>query len=143
MINILFTINFLTNGGPTRVLENIISSLNKEEYKITILTLIDENNPKLVEKLEKDGIKIVQLNYSKSLGCILKNRKEIQKVIQEIKPDIIHTHGIVSSLILYMIKIDAYKITTIHNNMFEDYNYYMLVVEHTVVCREISCRQYK
>lgn len=123
MINILFTINFLTNGGPTRVLENIISSLDRKKYNITILTLINENNQKLVEKLTKDGIKIVQLNYSKSLGSILKDRKKIEESIKEIKPDIIHTHGIVSSLLFYLMKIDAYKITTIHNNMFEDYKY--------------------
>lgn len=123
MINILFTINFLTNGGPTRVLENIIKTLDKKIYNITILTLINENNQQLVEKLMKDGVKIVQLNYPKKLHNILKDRKKIEKTIKEINPDIIHTHGIVSSLILYFMKINAYKITTIHNNMFEDYKY--------------------
>lgn len=43
MIKIIYTINFLTNGGPTRVLENLIKNLDKNYYEIIVITLINEN----------------------------------------------------------------------------------------------------
>ena len=123
MTKILYTINFLTNGGPTRVLENIIKGLNSNEFDIYILTLINENNKEIVDKLTKKGIKIISLNYTKSLKEIMKNRNNIINKINEINPDIIHTHGIVSTIILYSNKINAKRITTVHNSIFEDYKH--------------------
>lgn len=123
MTKILYTINFLTNGGPTRVLENIIKGLNSNEFDIYILTLINENDKEIVDKLTKKGIKIISLNYDKSLKEIIKHKKDIINKINEINPNVIHTHGIVSTIILYNNKISAKKITTIHNSIFEDYKY--------------------
>lgn len=54
MKKILYTINFLTNGGPTRVLQNIIKNLDKNKYDIYVMTLIDENSKDIVQAL-KDG----------------------------------------------------------------------------------------
>lgn len=123
MKKILFTINYLTNGGPTRVLQNIIKELDKNEYEIFVLTLIDQNNKDLVKGLKIDGIKIIEFNYPKSLKEVIKNRKTVVKKINEINPDIIHTHGIVTTFICANKSINNYKITTIHNSIFEDYKY--------------------
>lgn len=123
MINILYTINFLTNGGPTRVLQNIVYSLDLQKYNVTILTIINENNSKIVEELREYGIKVIELNYNKKLKEILKYRKSIIDEINKVNPDIIHTHGIVTTFLVTNHKIRAKKITTIHNNMYEDYKY--------------------
>lgn len=123
MINILYTINFLTNGGPTRVLQNIIYSLDITKYNITVLTLINENNKKIVDALKKYGVEVIELNYAKKAFDVFKNKNKIIKLINKINPDIIHTHGIVTTLIVSSSKIKSRKITTIHNNMYEDYKY--------------------
>lgn len=123
MLKILYTINFLTNGGPTRVLQNIINGLNSDKFEIYILTLINENDKEIVYKLSKKGIKIISLDYNKSLKQIIKNKNNIISKINEINPDIIHTHGIVSTMIVNSDKIKSKKITTIHNSIFEDYKY--------------------
>jgi len=123
MKKILYVINYLTNGGPTRVLQNIIKPLDKNAYKITILTLINKNDEKLVKTLKKDGIEVIELELQKSLkSVILKKSKIIQK-INEVNPNIIHTHGIVPTYLCYSKKIKCYKLTTIHNNMYEDYRF--------------------
>lgn len=121
MIKILYMINFLTNSGPTRVLQNILKNLDKSKYKITVLTLIDENDKDIVNKLRNDGIDVIELKYEKSLNSILKNRKKIISQIEKCAPNIIHTHGIVSTMIVQTKSIKSKKVTTIHNNIFEDY----------------------
>lgn len=122
-VNLLYTINFVTNGGPTRVLENLVKELDQNIYNVTILTLINENDPVIVKQLKSNGIKVIELNYPKKLSAVLKNKKTIIKKINALTPDIVHTHGIVSTMVVSDEKITAHKTTTIHNNIFEDYRH--------------------
>lgn len=123
MKKIIYTINFLDNGGPTRVLENIVKNIDKNKYTVFIVTLLDKNETGIVKKIESSGIKIIQLNYKKNVIFITSKICDIFKTFEKINPDIIHTHGIVTSLIVSMYKTKAEKITTIHNNIHEDYRY--------------------
>ena len=100
MIKIIYTINFLTNGGPTRVLENLIKNLDKNYYEIIVITLINENEMEVVEKIRSQGVRIVELNYKKKLIDILADRNQIIGQINGYHPDVIHTHGIVSTMIV-------------------------------------------
>lgn len=123
MTNILYTINFLTNGGPTRVLQNIIKNIDMKKYKVGILTLIDQNDNEIINELKSMGVEIIELKYNKKMLQIIKNKNEIINTINDFNPMIIHTHGIVSTFICADKKVSGKKITTIHNNMFEDYKY--------------------
>lgn len=123
MKRILYTINFLTNGGPTRVLENIINELDEKNYEIYILTIIDENDNNIIKKYKKKGINIISFPYSKKLTNVLKHKNDIYATIDGINPDIIHTHGIVTTLLVAYYKNKVKKVTTIHNNIFEDYKF--------------------
>ena len=123
MIKIIYTINFLTNGGPTRVLENLIKNLDKNYYEIIVITLINENEMEVVEKIRSQGVRIVELNYKKKLIDILADRNQIIGQINGYHPDVIHTHGIVSTMIVSSKKLKCRKISTIHNSIFEDYKY--------------------
>lgn len=122
-IKLLFTINFINNGGPSKVLLNIINNLNTEYYDITILTIIDENDSLIKHQLKEKGIKIKEFKLTKRIRDVLKYKKDIINYIVTNDFDIIHTHGIVTTLLVASRKIKAYKITTIHNNMYEDYKY--------------------
>ena len=123
MKKILYTINFLTNGGPTRVLQNLLKELDLGKYDIYVLTIIDANDKKIVKELKEKGIKIIEFKFNKSLKEILKNKKKIINKILEVAPDIIHTHGIVTTVLINDKKVKAKKITTVHNSIFEDYKY--------------------
>ncbi len=123
MIDILYMINYLTNGGPTRVLQNIIKELDISKYNITILTLINQNNQEIVSDLKRNGIKVIELNYEKKMSTVIKKKNRVIELINTINPQIIHTHGIVSTIIVASNKLKNRKITTIHNNIFEDYKY--------------------
>lgn len=122
-IKILYTINFLNNGGPSKVLLNIIKSLNKDKYDISILTIIDQNDFGVVKSLKNDGINIIEFKMKKRFLDVIKFRKQVIDTIIKLNPDIIHTHGIVTSILISTGKIKKYKITTIHDNIYEDYSY--------------------
>ena len=121
MKKIMYTINFLTNGGPTRVLENIVSNLDMAEYDVFILTIIDENDEILVNKYQEKGVKIISFGYSKNIKEVLKHKNKILNTIYDVDPDVIHTHGIVTTFLVASYKKNVKRITTIHNNIFEDY----------------------
>ena len=122
-IKIGYIINFLENGGPTRVLQNIIRELDLDKYNITIITLTVGNNKNIINEFRKKGIVVYEYNINKEMSSLLKNKKMIIRDIINMNFDIIHVHGIVGASIISSRKIMTKKIATIHNNMFEDYKY--------------------
>ncbi len=122
-IRVLFTINYLTNGGPTRVLQNIIYGMPKDKYDIFILTILDKNNTDIVEELKKLGVTIEEVNLKKGKIGIILNKNKIIKKIEKINPDIVHVHGIEMSYVVSSKKVNSIKLTTIHNSLYEDYKY--------------------
>lgn len=122
-IRILYTINFINNGGPSKVLLNQIKELDRNRFEIYVMTIINENNTSIIDGLKKTNVNVIEFHMNKRITDVLKYRKKILNKIKEISPDIIHTHGIVTSLIVSSKKIKAKKITTVHNNIFCDYKY--------------------
>ena len=122
-IKILFTINYVTNGGPTRVVQNIIKGISKNKFEIYLLTLLNKNNHQVENDIKELGVKVINMNLKKGKLGIVFNKKKIIKIINDISPDIIHVHGIEMSYIVGTKDIKCKKITTIHNNMYEDYKY--------------------
>ena len=121
MKTILFTINYYHRGGPSRVIYNIIKSMDKSKYKIKLLTLMNLNDEEYTDKLRKMGVEVIELNYNKNLITLIKNRNNILSKYNEINADIIHAHGLVTTMLISSSKIKAKKIVTVHNNMYEDY----------------------
>ncbi|NQP34739.1 glycosyltransferase [Streptococcus suis] len=123
MIKLLFTINYVTNGGPSRVLLNIINNLDRSIFDIYVLTIIDSNEKVIIRDLENKNVRVISFNIEKNLKSFFSSKNQIVEKIEEIKPDIIHTHGIVTTFLVSRIKGKTGKITTIHNNIFEDYTF--------------------
>lgn len=123
MTKILFMINYLTEGGPTRVVENILYTIDRQKFQPIVLTLLNKNSKKIVEKLQENDIDVIEMGYNKNLLELIRNKNNIIKKIIGINPDIVHTHGIVPTFIVANKNIKAKKITTIHNNIHEDYRY--------------------
>ena len=56
MIKILYTINYYSNNGPSKVLKNIILNLNQKKYDITLLTFTSGDNQVCIDELKKNNV---------------------------------------------------------------------------------------
>ncbi len=119
---VVYVINYIKNGGPSNVIRNIISNLAPDEYEATILTLFPEKNEcAVVQELRNAGVKVIQCKSLSRAGCLLGQDKEFRQLIEKGRYDVIHTHGMIPDVLSSRLKTDAVRISTIHNNMFEDY----------------------
>lgn len=121
MIKLAYVINYITNNGPSRVILDIIKYLDKETFNISLITLFPENKPEIISFLKENGIKIYECKTLSRRKCLQGKGQEFNKIIEDNSFDIIHTHGIIPDVLSSHIKIPAKKVSTLHNNMFEDY----------------------
>lgn len=119
---VVYVINYIKNGGPSNVIRNIISNLDPEEYEAAVITLFpDKNDRMVVQKLENAGISVIQCKSLNRAGCMLGQDSEFRRLIEQGCYDVIHTHGMIPDVLSSRLKTEAVRISTIHNNMFEDY----------------------
>lgn len=121
MKRILFITSTFRKGGLTNVLYSLAKNLNKSLFDVTILTL--SQNPPNFEKsffVNLDNVKLISLGLSRIRGLFF-GVSETQKIIDKLKPDVIHSHGIRGDGILSKIKTTARKIATVHGFIDEDY----------------------
>lgn len=122
MIKILFIINYLKNSGPTRILLNTIKNLDSNMFEINLLTLKNKDDKTLLENIKNKGVNVVNMNFNNN-SIIIANIGKIRRIIDDIKPNIVHSHGIIPDLISS--KGEHKKICTLHSNINEDYlNFY-------------------
>lgn len=114
-MKILYIVTSIKKGGPQKVLDGIINHLDDQIY---IISLFGSDDQELVKKYEKRSIHIISFNYSKYTIWSLKNLRE---TIDGINPDVIHSHGFWPDYVAS--KLSYNTVTTLHNNMFEDYIY--------------------
>lgn len=121
MKKIAFVINYIVQGGPSYVVRNIINNLSKREYQCTLVTLFAENDERIVQEIKSKDIEVIQCTSLNRLGCLAGMTLEFDQVIRENCFDIIHSHGIIPDILSARICTEALKVSTLHNNMFEDY----------------------
>lgn len=117
---IAYLINTIDQHGPGNVVINIINNLNKKKFDIYLITLMKGNNLNIIDKLKSDGIGVIECNCKNKIDFLF-NIRQIKKIIEKNKFDIIHSHGIMPDYISYVVKGKVKKISTIHCNIFEDY----------------------
>lgn len=118
-MKIIYVINNIKQCGPYRVLESLINSMENNE--IGIVSLFGNDDNKILNELNEKNVQIYSLNLSKK-NFLFKGTKKLKKLLCIIKPDIVHSHGILPDYLLSKIK-KVKKISTLHNNMYEDYYY--------------------
>lgn len=121
MIKITFVINYITNNGPSNVVLDIIRNLDRRQYSISLITLFEGNDERIVADLRNDGIQVFPCKTLSRAKCLLGQDREFQDIVHRESFVIIHSHGIVPDILSSRVKTAAKKITTLHNNMFEDY----------------------
>ena len=125
MEKILYLISSIKNDGPNKVLKSLVDGTIKEKYQIILLSFLNTNDELCVNYYRNLNIRVINLNYNNKRKIITDGVKEIKKICVDEDIDIIHSHGILPDIASIKCKTNKKiaKITTIHNNMFEDYIY--------------------
>lgn len=121
MIKIAYVINYIVKNGPSRVVLTLINNMDRAKYAISLITLFKENDSEIVKKVKEAGVSVFECNTLTRAGCILGADKEFKQILQKEKFDILHTHGLIPDILSSRVTFSVKKITTIHNNMYEDY----------------------
>lgn len=90
IIKVLHVISDTNIGGAGKYLINYCNNRNKDEFDVSILL---PSGSALVPHLEKSGVNLIQIDGLKDNSKDFKSYKLIKNMINEIKPDIVHTHA--------------------------------------------------
>lgn len=120
MKRILYILSTLKRCSPVNQLFNVIKYLNREEFEPYLITLSPEPADSRWKDYESIGVHLYSLNLSRFKGFIYAV-KQVNILLVEIKPDIIHTQGIRGDIISSRLNIGIPRIATIHNLPQFDY----------------------
>lgn len=121
MVRIAYVINYIVKNGPSSVVLNLINNLDRSEYDISLITLFEGNDAEVVSALRSNGVTIYECTTLSRMKCLLGQSKEFSDIVDKGHFDILHTHGIIPDVLSSSLRTLAKRITTIHNNMYEDY----------------------
>ena len=134
MIRIAYVINYIVKNGPSSVVFNLINNLDKEMYDISLITLFLGNDPEVVTYLQESGVTIYECEILSRMKCLLWQNKEFLDIVKKGQFDVLHTHGLIPDILSSNLKCSMKRVTTIHNNMYEDYlDTYGYVKSHILV----------
>ena len=123
-IKIVFVVTFVKNVGVYNVVSNIASNINYKKYDVSIISCINDNDQGEIERLKKMNIHYYCLNYKNKLQALFFGKMKIKKILNEINPQIIHSHAILADSIVSSLGKKYQKISTIHCNLKEDYEHH-------------------
>lgn len=118
-LRILYVMTSCRRCGPTQQTLNIIKNLDHDSFDPYLITLYDE---------ETDGRLYEYLPYVREhylvktgkLSILRHTDTNLQRIIAEIKPDVVHTVGLFPDYAIPA-KRDYKQVTTIRNYVYDDY----------------------
>ena len=120
MVRIAYVINYIVKNGPSSVVLNLINNLDRSEYDISLITLFEGNDSEVVSTLRNKGVDVYECKTMSRIKCLLGQGKEFADVVEKGHFDILHTHGIIPDILSSRLHTATKRITTLHNNMYED-----------------------
>jgi glycosyltransferase involved in cell wall biosynthesis len=111
----------LAEEGPLKMALNISKSLS-EEYEFSFIGLKNAGAKDASSELRQHKFHAASLNLSRS-SCVLIRRQTLQRIINEYKPDIVHSHLLSADIFCARLlnSKNVKVMTTVHNNALEDY----------------------
>lgn len=119
-IKILYIVSTLQSTGPTNQLFGIISNIDMTKFEIYLLTLSPEPDMSKKELFSSLPINIFSLNMNR-VDFEISGKRKLRKLLDEIKPDIIHSCGIRADKSLAGLHMKYKWCNTIRNNVYMDY----------------------
>ena len=157
MIRIVFLLTACKKSGPVQQMLNIIKNLDRNEFEPHLVTLYPE--PEEDSQLGK-YLPYVEHHFAPSgkLALVTGRDAALRKVLEEIKPDVIHSLGVFPDFAVSRMK-SWKQIITLRNFVYEDYPakfgmlqgnilaklhlYAMKHTKKTVTCSESLAKIYK
>lgn len=121
MKRIAYVINYIVKNGPSSVVLNLINNLDRLEYDVSLITLFEGNDAEVVSTLRNNGVTVYECSTLSRTKCLLGQSKEFSDVVEKGHFNILHTHGIIPDILSSRLRTTIKRITTLHNNMYEDY----------------------
>ena len=132
-VKVLYVLTRCLTSGPVEVIKNLVRNLDRSSFEIYLITISDEVKGRSQERALKglvDHYKHIKIS---KFQVIIKNYKSIIEYINCIKPDVVHTTGIVPDYIINHI-IPERQLVTLHSNGFMDFpQSYGTIVGYTMV----------
>lgn len=120
VIKLCFVVSTLQRKGPTRQLLNIITNLDARVFDTTVITLSPEPADSLISLFKGSGIKVLELNLGRLEG-MLKAERQLRRLIENERPDVIHTQGIRADMLVASLSLPTPWVATARNFPFDDY----------------------
>lgn len=95
-IKILNIISDTNIGGAGKCIVTYCNNYNREKYEIFVVMPKDSL---LKTELQKTGVEIIEIDGLKDKSFEISAIKKIEKIIKDVKPDIVHTHASLSARI--------------------------------------------
>ncbi|WP_272660883.1 glycosyltransferase [Providencia sp. PROV150] len=113
-MNIILTTTGLGMGGAEKQICDLADQYTLKGHKVSIISLT--NNSKL--KPSSEEITIYYLNLEKKIFSLFKVYLAARKLINKIKPDVVHSHMIHANIFFRLLRVTTpmkYLISTMHN----------------------------
>lgn len=120
MQKVLFLVSTLKQSGTTIQLYYIAKYITPGKYDLYAITLSPEEEGSMLDRFQKVGVKVQSLNLTR-IGGILRGKSKLQKLVDQIKPDVIHTQGIRSDAYSVMLAKKYHVVSSMQNYPFYDY----------------------
>ncbi|GHT86261.1 glycosyl transferase [Spirochaetia bacterium] len=145
MKKILYIVSTLINTSPTNQLFYIIKYLDRNKFDPYIITLSPESANSKWHDFENLGVYLYTLKFSRLKGLVA-IKKNLQNIVDRIKPDIIHTQGFRADFYSAKLKTSISRINTIHNIPQVDYTMsyggligYIMIFFHRRAIKKLQC----
>jgi glycosyltransferase involved in cell wall biosynthesis len=119
MIKVLYIASSLKRLGPSNQLFSLIAELDRSQFEPYLLILSQGINSR-IEDFNSLAVDIISPRMTRFKGLFFA-KHFLKKLINEIKPNIIHTQGIRPDYLLSKIKPQVPWVLTVRNYAYHDY----------------------
>jgi len=99
---------------------NTTRYLDPANYRAVIATLSPEPADSLIDAFRRLGVPVRQLGLSRATSLLFGVR-EVRRLIAEIRPDLVHCHGIRADVLTALAVPACAVVSTLHSDLFCDY----------------------
>ncbi|WP_018275895.1 glycosyltransferase [Teredinibacter turnerae] len=121
-MKLMYIVSTLARGGPTNQLYYLVTGAVERGCEVCVVTLSPEPSDTMVERFIDLQIRFISLGMSR-ISTLFKAKRDIDKLIKEVKPEVIHTQGIRADSLVSSLEssIRDRWILTSRNYPFHDY----------------------
>jgi glycosyltransferase involved in cell wall biosynthesis len=101
---------------------NIIRYMDPLNYRAIIATLSLEPADSMIADFRSIGVPVKQMELSRA-GSLLFGAGKLRRLVSEIKPDLVHSHGLRADILTANAGLQCPIVSTIHSDLLEDYRF--------------------